>query len=589
MEKNKKLIQLGFIIVVLLAFGLAFMKTTGAGSAARRAAVAEQSSFPRQPTITELKNEEFLGVPSSGQVAEPYQNAPHQTDRHQDSGYYPAENYAQTGLNQADYTLRAPNTNKPYRGSYGGYNGSYAGQTGTMRNDYGSYRAGMPANKAGNANASAAPGVYQPTREEAMRRERANAFAPYLAGANKDKQKQLSKQLETLSSGLDRAIAKALLPKSKKNANIEKYLQRNSSRGVSAGPFAPVLKQVAAQKDSVVQSMTQAYGKQAGAQAGKMMDSFQKEMASAVNAPGQTPQQIANKVREVANKYQQKLEKMSQDNGFRQFEQERLTKDNQLKEALAKQYGSQIAGEAAQAIDAARAKDMQLARQGLPAEEYYKQQLENQRVRRGEIEKVIHQHKMPLDGLRKIEDGMQMEEVQKQLADEEGGKVLPRKHKMTDAQLNAVRGDLQQQRNSLVGNAQQIYGETGAREIDALLQKYQQDYMELANNQEISAAEFDKKAMELRLKVNQDIQARQDSPQMKEARVNKQVDAIMRDPSVSQLPAEQKQALRAHAHDVLAATFEKIDKINASNLSNAEKQKQIQQAQAEAQRQLSGQ
>lgn len=113
--------------------------------------------------------------------------------------------------------------------------------------------------------------------------------------------------------------------------------------------------------------------------------------------------------------------------------------------------------------------------------------------------------------------------------------------------------------------------------------------MELANNQEISAAEFDKKAMELRLKVNQDIQSRQDSPQMKEARVNKQVDAIMRDPSVSQLPAEQKQALRAHAHDVLAATFEKIDKINASNLSNAEKQKQIQQAQAEAQRQLSGQ
>lgn len=588
MEKNKKLLQLGFIIIVLLALGLAFMKTTGAGSASRRTAGTRQAAVPRQPTLEELKNEEFLGVAPSGQVAGRYQNAPQQTTHRQGNTYYPASNAPQTGLNQGDYTLRAPTVNKPYSGSYSGSGAPYMGQT--MPANYGSYRAGVPGNTvSGGTNNSAAPGVYQPTREEALRRERANAFAPYLAGANKDKQKQLSKQLETLSSGLDRAIAKALLPKSKKDANIEKYLQRNSSRGVSAGPFAPVLDQVAAQKDSVVQSMTQAYGKQAGAQAGRMMDSFQKEMASAVNAPGQTQQQIANKVREVANKYQQKLEKMSQDNGFRQFEQERLTKDNQLKEALAKQYGSQIAGEAAQAIDAARAKDMQLARQGLPAEEYYKQQLENQRVRRGEIEKVIHQHQMPLDGLRKIEDGMQMEEVQRQLADEEGGKVLPRKHKMTDAQLNAVRGDLQQQRSSLVGNAQQIYGEAGAREIDALLQKYQQDYMELANNQEISAAEFDKKAMELRLKVNQDIQARQDSPQMKEARVNKQVDAIMRDPSVAQLPAEQKQALRSHAHDVLAATFEKIDKINASNLSNAEKQKQIQQAQAEAQRQLSGQ
>ncbi|WP_432634291.1 hypothetical protein [Candidatus Avelusimicrobium sp.] len=588
MEKNKKLLQLGFIIIVLLALGLAFMKTTGAGSASRRTAGTRQAAVPRQPTLEELKNEEFLGVAPSGQVAGRYQNAPQQKTHRQGNTYYPASNAPQTGLNQGDYTLRAPTVNKPYSGSYSGSGAPYMGQT--MPANYGSYRAGVPGNTvSGGTNNSAAPGVYQPTREEALRRERANAFAPYLAGANKDKQKQLSKQLETLSSGLDRAIAKALLPKSKKDANIEKYLQRNSSRGVSAGPFAPVLDQVAAQKDSVVQSMTQAYGKQAGAQAGRMMDSFQKEMASAVNAPGQTQQQIANKVREVANKYQQKLEKMSQDNGFRQFEQERLTKDNQLKEALAKQYGSQIAGEAAQAIDAARAKDMQLARQGLPAEEYYKQQLENQRVRRGEIEKVIHQHQMPLDGLRKIEDGMQMEEVQRQLADEEGGKVLPRKHKMTDAQLNAVRGDLQQQRSSLVGNAQQIYGEAGAREIDALLQKYQQDYMELANNQEISAAEFDKKAMELRLKVNQDIQARQDSPQMKEARVNKQVDAIMRDPSVAQLPAEQKQALRSHAHDVLAATFEKIDKINASNLSNAEKQKQIQQAQAEAQRQLSGQ
>lgn len=589
MEKNKKLLQLGFIIIVLLALGLAFMKTTGAGSASRRTAGARQAALPRQPTLEELKNEEFLGVAPSGQVAGRYQGG-QQTTHRQGNAYYPTANAPQTGLNQGDYTLRAPTVNKPYSGSYSGSGVPYMGQSGSIPTNYGSYRAGVPGNTAaGGTNNSAAPGVYQPTREEAIRRERANAFAPYLAGANKDKQKQLSKQLETLSSGLDRAIAKALLPKSKKDANIEKYLQRNSSRGASAGPFAPVLDQVAAQKDSVVQSMTQAYGKQAGAQAGRMMDSFQKEMASAVNAPGQTQQQIANKVREVANKYQQKLEKMSQDNGFRQFEQERLTKDNQLKEALAKQYGSQIAGEAAQAIDAARAKDMQLARQGLPAEEYYKQQLENQRVRRGQIEKVIHQHQMPLDGLRKIEDGMQMEEVQKQLADEEGGKVLPRKHKMTDAQLNAVRGDLQQQRNSLVGNAQQIYGEAGAREIDALLQKYQQDYMELANNQEISAAEFDKKAMELRLKVNQDIQARQDSPQMKEARVNKQVDAIMRDPSVAQLPAEQKQALRSHAHDVLAATFEKIDKINASNLSNAEKQKQIQQAQAEAQRQLSGQ
>ena len=120
MEKNKKLLQLGFIIIVLLALGLAFMKTTGAGSASRRTAGTRQAAVPRQPTLEELKNEEFLGVAPSGQVAGRYQNAPQQTTHRQGNTYYPASNAPQTGLNQGDYTLRAPTVNKPYSGSYTG-------------------------------------------------------------------------------------------------------------------------------------------------------------------------------------------------------------------------------------------------------------------------------------------------------------------------------------------------------------------------------------------------------------------------------------------------------------------------------------
>ena len=60
-------------------------------------------------------------------------------------------------------------------------------------------------------------------------------------------------------------------------ANIEKYLQRNASpAAASAGPFAPVLDQVASQKAGVVQSMGNAFGQEAAQEAGQVMDDFQR-------------------------------------------------------------------------------------------------------------------------------------------------------------------------------------------------------------------------------------------------------------------------------------------------------------------------
>ena len=424
--------------------------------------------------------------------------------------------------------------------------------------------------------------------------ERERAFSPFLTGMNRKQQEQLQNQLKGLSSNIDRALAKALMPKSKKDANIEKYLQRNASpAAASAGPFAPVLDQVASQKAGVVQSMGNAFGQEAAQEAGQVMDDFQNEMASAVNNPNMNPQQIAEKVKQVAQKYEQKLQKMSNDNSFKKFQQERIEKDNRLKEELAKQYGPEIAAQANQVIDAAREKDMKLALQGLPVEEYYNQQMENQRARRKALEEIITKNGKSTKGLFAAEDNVERREVEQRVKDEEEGKILGRSYRTGEKELAAIDQSLRQERDEKLKTAGEVYGEEGARRIDAIYKKYYDDYMKIWQDPDSSKTTKQQATMELRQGVNKELDALQKDPQLQEARVNRQVDTslaqIMKDPNIQQASPEQKAELEKRARPVLREMYEKVNQVMASDVPDAEKQKQIQQIQAEAQRKLSGQ
>ena len=375
-------------MVVLLAVAVALLRILAYNASSAQQAQLQQEKHIERRMLEDLKNEEILGLPapSAAPIAK------------QEKRAMAVQRYArrpEVSLNPRDYTLSAGNNfqQPPYAalpsvsagvslpsGNYTYHpKGFSPGNYGQYGSSAGSYASSAPET----APYQQAPGVYRPTAQEAVEAERERAFSPFLTGMNRKQQEQLQNQLKGLSSNIDRALAKALMPKSKKDANIEKYLQRNASpAAASAGPFAPVLDQVASQKAGVVQSMGNAFGQEAAQEAGQVMDDFQNEMASAVNNPNMNPQQIAEKVKQVAQKYEQKLQKMSNDNSFKKFQQERIEKDNRLKEELAKQYGPEIAAQANQVIDAAREKDMKLALQGLPVEEYYNQQMENQRARR---------------------------------------------------------------------------------------------------------------------------------------------------------------------------------------------------------------
>lgn len=592
MENNKRLFQLGLLIIVLLAMGLALMRTTSYSRSAqtRQVSSAQEEQLERQ-SIADLKDQEILGLP------------PQEDDsltREQKRALAVQRYVRRPGrlaLDEQDYTLNPAALQNPYAQLPSVSTGGGMSSSGTYRPkglsaaNYGQYGSSYSGS---GAPAAQGPGVYRPTVEEQMQAERNRAFAPFMTAVPKEQQKRLETQLKGLSSGIDRAVAKALLPKSKKDANIEKYLQRNASpQAVAAGPFAPVLDQVAAQKSGVVNSMGQTFGPQAAQEASKVMDSFQNEMTSAVTAPGQTPQQIAQKVKEVTKKYEQKLQKMTQDNGFKKFEQERIAKDNLLKEEIGKQYGSEIAALASEKIDAARAKDMQLARQGLPAEEYYKQQLANQRDRRKALEDIILKNGKSTKGLFAAEDEVERRDIEQKLQDEEDGKTLGRSYKAGEKELAAIDHSLNQERKEKLQTAGQIYGEEGARKIDAIYQKYYDDYMKIWNDPDSSKTSKQQASMKLRQDVNKQLEEVQNDPQMQEARLDRQVESslsqLMQDPNVSRAPAEQQEALAQKARPVLREMYQKVNEIASSNLPDAEKQKRMEQAQAEAQRKLSGQ
>ena len=599
MEKNKRLLKFALFVVVLLAVAVALLRILAYNASSAQQAQLQQEKHIERRMLEDLKNEEILGLPapSAAPIAK------------QEKRAMAVQRYArrpEVALNPRDYTLSAGNNfqQPPYAalpsvsagvslpsGNYTYHpKGFSPGNYGQYGSSAGSYASSAPET----APYQQAPGVYRPTAQEAVEAERERAFSPFLTGMNRKQQEQLQNQLKGLSSNIDRALAKALMPKSKKDANIEKYLQRNASpAAASAGPFAPVLDQVASQKAGVVQSMGNAFGKEAAQEAGQVMDDFQSEMSSAVNSPNMSSQQIAEKVKQVAQKYEQKLQKLSNDNSFKKFQQERIDKDNLLKEEISKQYGPEIAAQANQVIDAAREKDMKLAMQGLPAEEYYNKQAENQNARRKALEDIITKSGKSTKGLFEVENKLADEEVKKARQDEEEGKVLGRSYRASPAELKAREKSLNPNRQENVQKAGEIYGAEGARRVDAIYEKYQNEYMKIWQDPDSSKTDKEEASNKLRQSVNEELDNLQNDPQLKEARVNRQVDTslaqIMKDPNIQQASPEQKAELEKRARPVLREMYEKVNQVMASDVPDAEKQKQIQQIQAEAQRKLSGQ
>lgn len=613
MEKRNLLFQLGFVIVVLLALGLAFMRVSNTGIGTAVSVEQAEAVRPRsgrflppevaRRTVESLKNEELLGVSPSGAGGFELSKDQKRAQAVRRYGRI-SEGEKKYGARQSGDYAYVPSSGmgKNY-GTSGRLpaSGRYAGREGIgnlepsahMSRERGNFAAGKTdpyqtgGRPAGTIRTAGTAGVYRPNTKERMQ----GVFSPYLTSLTPEAAKSLERQLTGLSSRVERAVLQALLPKSRKDANIEKYLQRNSSYSASSSPFASVENQMAAQKAGIMNSMNGAFGKDAADEAGKVMDAYQKELSAALSQKGLTQEQAAQKAREIGAKYEKELQAVGEKHALKEFKEQRETKDNVLQNQLAQAYGADIAAQADAVLASWREKDMQLALSGLPADEYYKQQLENQRARRKELEQVLLKNGKSLQGLQAAEDELERRRVEQALKDEAEGKTLPTEHHFDEKTITAATNDLRRERDEKLELAERIYGETGGAAVSAIYDRHEARMSEIMHS-DLPFTVKQQKIMETRQQTNSEIAALQKSPEMREAREQGQVNStmaqLMQDPGVANASPEEKAAFEAYARPVLQDMFHRINAISESDLPEDVKQRQIAAVQDRAQRQLSG-
>jgi len=168
----------------------------------------------------------------------------------------------------------------------------------------------------------------------------------------REQQRELNKRFGQFSAALDRAIAKAFLPKSKREQNIEKYLNNSNNGGENniANATAPITQQLAQQSKNVINSMGKNYGGAAAQKAQNIMNDFQNEMQQTLNGPGDSleKQEAAQKVN---NKYNKKLQKLNQEEALKKMRAQLQAEKNAYLTKLSEVYDAETVAQMRPLLD----------------------------------------------------------------------------------------------------------------------------------------------------------------------------------------------------------------------------------------------
>lgn len=444
----------------------------------------------------------------------------------------------------------------------------------------------------------------QSAREETAAEARGRMFSPYTPPAGRAQQERVKQQLAGVSSGVEQAIAKALAPKSKQQANIEKYLQRRrqkdagASEGVAQGPFAGVVEQVAAQKNDVVGGISDAYGESAGAKAAGIMDNFQNELKSAVSKPGQTSEQIAKKTRDINAKYSRQLQDLQQREGLSKVEADQRQENEKYLAQLKEKYSPETVEAARAKFDAFTKQKMELVKQQLPEDQLYEKLLPMQRKLDDDLKNVIVEKnpKMaePLKPWNDIQNKVNMEKVAEQKKAVEEGRAAPRAFRPDEQTVKQFDKDLTDENNKRLESIEKSYGPQAAAEAKVLLENYKKAQMEALQSQEdVSVinekrqAEAEKASKELNalLQRRAGDRVKQVEAEVKQSN-QKYIDEVMKSEQMQKLPPEQRDMWKKEAQPILDQMAREIAALSNQNLSAEEMQKQQQAAQERAQQKM---
>lgn len=412
-----------------------------------------------------------------------------------------------------------------FSGSNAGTSSSYSASTGT--------------NTPQNTSRTSYRTSYTPAASEQMARERANNLSPYLL-PNKEVQKKLDTDFQSLEASITRAVQAALMPKSKKDANIEKYLNKGNTAAASANanPMQDVVTQIANQKKDIVQSVSDAFGNAAGQRAGQLMDNFQKDLTDEISKTGQDPQVTAQNVQKIAKKYQQQFDQMNRQNQYDQFVKELTAQYRNQAESLKKLYPGQdqLNAEFSRISNEALQKELALPSKNMTPEEYAKARYDIQYQMRQEMEEAIKNAGSSLSGLHKY-DNEQEENILNDLRKkEQEGTIVSVPFRESDANIHALSETLLKESNDMLAQVEQAYGVQAISDFKPILDDYYQKMMKTMQDKMTMTQRRDEQK-KLRMESNRRI-------------LEMQRDAIIR---MENIPAEQKEeALQAIEKEINA-------------------------------------
>lgn len=590
MNQNKSFFILTFVLAALLAvvfYSSTQDKQDTAGFLPSGAHRTRTTAKPvTNPALEQLKTQEFLGLEDA-------------TGTETDSSRPSAPQANNTGLP----VVSSPLERKTSPSISISPSLARSGQSATLQTPYYSTqrepslynqaaqnlqegRAVTPSGSYGSTSGATAPqrayqmgGNFAPSSsgEQEQNKTSKALFSPYMAALTKDEAAKLEKTLDGLTDRVEEAVLRALLPKSKKDTNIEKYLSRNSSGGQSAtstqsGPFAQVAKQISYQKNSIMKSMQNAFGAGAAKQAGQIMDAYQQELMNVLNQEGLSTQERQQKTRQISKKYNDKLKDLSANEGQKRMQDQLNKRDGDLLAHYKKSYDEKTAAALGAIMDKYRAQELALAQQELTQDEYFEKALALQRKRDAEMRKYLTDNKKSLSP---YVNAPRQEEQQN--ADE-----LQLPYHASEQEQKLRQQDIVERSNALLKEAHRLYGDEGSAVFQDIYQRYADEMAEIWANPETTKQE--KEALsEKALRKNNDDTTRAQL-KLDEERYIQAVRQSMAD-AAPEMIADTEQ----HVRNVLDQMNARIDAILSNpNLTDEQRQQQMQEARQVAQRQLTG-
>lgn len=346
-----------------------------------------------------------------------------------------------------------------------------------------------------------------------VQEERASMLAPYLR-PNRQEKARMDAQWNKLAAALERAIAKALMPKSKQAQGSQ--MQTAQAAGAAGaiplqtvgfdGPLAPVGEQLALQKRQMMQQMGHAFGQGAAQQTGNIMDSYAGEIAAALQAENSTPEQKEQQVKQITKKYQDKMDKLAEKNQYDKYMAQRTAEMNEQKEAFRSRYDAELSAKLGQNLEEEWQEEQKLAMQNLPMDEYNTRMSQLHQTKRNERHQLVSaQGKSinPLLELEKQREEKALKELKEKVAN---GEIESVTRKATPNEMQQMQTDLRIKSQDTLDRIAKdpLLGPQAAAEFKPILDTYQARLNQLYQ-QELSIDERQEQEAQLLKGVNRQL------------------------------------------------------------------------------------